>query len=58
MLRKGKGQQQEIGNDKAQRKDLCRRQTILKQHLRKYEGAAPDSHYNKGYEMIAQIIAS
>ena len=57
-LRKGKSQQKKIGNNKAQGKDLCRRQSILEQQLRKDKGAAPDSHYNKGYKMIAQIIAS
>ncbi len=49
-------QQEDIGNDEAQRKNLGWRQTNLKQHLRKYEGAAPDGYNQKGYKMIAPSI--
>ena len=42
------GKEQDIGDDEAQRENLCRRQTSLEQHLRKDEGAAPDSHNDEG----------
>ena len=57
MSEKRIAQQEHVGDDEAEGKNLCRGEASKKQHLRKDEGAAPYSHYHKRYEVIEQPIA-
>ena len=46
--------EEDVGDDEAECKDLCRSQPRLEQHLRKDERATPDGHHNECYKMIFQ----
>ena len=50
-------EQQHVGNDKAERENLCRRQSSQKQHLRRDEGAAPDGYYHESDEVVCDAGA-
>ena len=52
MTRQRDSQQQDVGNDETKRENLCWRETIQEQHLRKDKGTAPNSHYQESDKVI------